>query len=53
MVHAIIAGALRQRLILLVIAVVLVGFGINAAKHLSVDAFPDVEIGRASCRERV
>jgi cobalt-zinc-cadmium resistance protein CzcA len=42
MVHAIIAGALRQRLILLVVAVVLVGFGINAAKHLSVDAFPDV-----------
>ena len=42
MVHAIIAGALRQRLILLVVAVALVGFGINAAKHLSVDAFPDV-----------
>jgi cobalt-zinc-cadmium resistance protein CzcA len=42
MVHAIIAGALRQRLILLVVAVVMVGFGINAAKHLSVDAFPDV-----------
>jgi cobalt-zinc-cadmium resistance protein CzcA len=42
MVHAIIAGALRQRLILLIVAVVLVGFGINAAKHLSVDAFPDV-----------
>jgi heavy metal efflux system protein len=42
MVHAIIAGALRQRLILLVVAVVLVGFGINAAEHLSVDAFPDV-----------
>src|SRR5882757_1412100 len=42
MVHAIIAGALRQRLILLVVAVGLVGFGINAAEHLSVDAFPDV-----------
>jgi heavy metal efflux system protein len=42
MVHAIIAGALRQRLILLVVAVAMVGFGINAAKHLSVDAFPDV-----------
>jgi cobalt-zinc-cadmium resistance protein CzcA len=42
MVHAIIAGALRQRLILVVLALVLVGFGINAAQHLSVDAFPDV-----------
>jgi cobalt-zinc-cadmium resistance protein CzcA len=42
MVHAIIAGALRQRLILVVVALVLVGFGINAAQHLSVDAFPDV-----------
>jgi len=42
MVHSIIAGALRQRLILVVVALVLVGFGINAAQHLSVDAFPDV-----------
>ena len=42
MLHSIIAGALRQRLILVVVAVVLVGFGINAAEHLSVDAFPDV-----------
>ncbi len=42
MVHAIITGALRQRLILLVVAVMMVGFGINAARHLSVDAFPDV-----------
>lgn len=42
MVHAIIAAALRQRLILVVVALVLLGFGINAAKHLSVDAFPDV-----------
>src|ERR1700722_17508406 len=42
MVHSIIAGALRQRLILVVVALVLVGFGINAARHLSVDAFPDV-----------
>ncbi len=40
MVHSIIAGALRQRLILVVVALVLVGFGINAAQHLSVDAFP-------------
>ncbi len=42
MLHAIIAGALRQRLILLVVAAVLVGFGMNAAQQLSVDAFPDV-----------
>src|SRR6201996_1806819 len=42
MVHSIIAGALRQRLILVVVALVLVGFGIQAAEHLSVDAFPDV-----------
>src|SRR6201985_3715267 len=42
MVHAIIAAALRQRLILVVVALVLVGFGIHAAQHLSVDAFPDV-----------
>src|SRR6201991_772870 len=42
MIPAIIAGALRQRLILVVVALVLVGFGINAAQHLSVDAFPDV-----------
>ncbi|MDE1177137.1 MAG: CusA/CzcA family heavy metal efflux RND transporter [Edaphobacter sp.] len=42
MLQSIIAGALRQRLILVVVALVLVGFGINAAQHLSVDAFPDV-----------
>ncbi|QHN02881.1 efflux RND transporter permease subunit [Granulicella sp. WH15] len=42
MLQSIIAGALRQRLILVVVALVLVGFGLNAAQHLSVDAFPDV-----------
>src|ERR1700712_576806 len=42
MLQSIIAGALRQRLILVVVSLVLVGFGINAAQHLSVDAFPDV-----------
>ena len=42
MLHAIIAGALRQRLILVVVSLVLLGFGVNAARHLSVDAFPDV-----------
>src|ERR1700743_2940800 len=42
MIQAIVAGALRQRLILIVVALVLVAFGIHAAEHLSVDAFPDV-----------
>lgn len=42
MLQSIIAGALRQRLIFVVVALVLVGFGVHAAQHLSVDAFPDV-----------
>src|SRR6195952_6080584 len=42
MLQSIIAGALRQRLILVVVSLVLVGFGVNAAQRLSVDAFPDV-----------
>lgn len=42
MLQRLIAGALRQRLILLIVALVLTGFGVQAAQHLSVDAFPDV-----------
>ena len=42
MLNFVIASALRHRLILVVISLVLVGFGLNAAQHLSVDAFPDV-----------
>lgn len=42
MLQSIVHGALKHRLILVVIAVALVFFGINAAQHLSVDAFPDV-----------
>src|SRR6201996_7031924 len=42
MLHSIIAGALRQRLIFVVVALLLTGFGFQAAKNLSVDAFPDV-----------
>ena len=42
MLHSIVQAALRQRLILVVVAVVLCGFGVNAARRLSVDAFPDV-----------
>jgi len=42
MLPAIVHAALKHRLILVVVSVVLCGFGINAAQHLSVDAFPDV-----------
>jgi heavy metal efflux system protein len=42
MLQSIVHGALKHRLILVVIALALVGFGVNAAQHLSVDAFPDV-----------
>ena len=42
MLRAIVEAALKQRLVVAVIAVCLVAFGINAAQHLSVDAFPDV-----------
>jgi len=42
MLERMVAGALRQRLILVVVTVMMLGFGVNAARHLSVDAFPDV-----------
>lgn len=42
MLQSIIQGALKQRLIVVVIAAVLAAFGIDAALKLSVDAFPDV-----------
>ena len=42
MLPAIVRAALNQRLVVVVIAVVLCFFGINAATKLSVDAFPDV-----------
>ncbi|TCK71878.1 efflux RND transporter permease subunit [Acidipila rosea] len=42
MLQSIVRMALKHRLILLVVAVVLLAFGFNAAGHLSVDAFPDV-----------
>src|ERR1700749_1065878 len=42
MLKSLIASALRQRLILVVVALILLAFGVNAAQHLSVDAFPDV-----------
>lgn len=37
-----IAGVLHQRLVIVVVAAIALFFGINAARHLSVDAFPDV-----------
>ena len=42
MLAGLIRGALQQRIVILVLALVLVGFGIRALRHLSVDAFPDV-----------
>ncbi|HSI44775.1 MAG TPA: CusA/CzcA family heavy metal efflux RND transporter [Methylophilus sp.] len=42
MIESLIRGALKQRLIVLVLAVALVFAGLFAVKNLSVDAFPDV-----------
>ena len=42
MIESLIRLALKQRLIVAVIAVVLLAFGINASRQISVDAFPDV-----------
>jgi len=40
--NKLIAAVLHQRLVILVFSAILLGFGLNAARHLSVDAFPDV-----------
>jgi cobalt-zinc-cadmium resistance protein CzcA len=42
MLTSLVHAALKHRLILVVVAVVLCGFGVHAAQQLSVDAFPDV-----------
>ena len=42
MIESLVRAALKQRLIVAVIATVLFFFGLNAAQKLSVDAFPDV-----------
>jgi heavy metal efflux system protein len=42
MLHSIVEAALKQRLVLVVISLVMAGFGLNAARNLSVDAFPVV-----------
>ncbi|CAL1239438.1 efflux RND transporter permease subunit [Candidatus Methylocalor cossyra] len=40
--EALIRVALQQRLVVVVVALALVGFGISAMQNLSIDAFPDV-----------
>ncbi|MBS0493161.1 MAG: efflux RND transporter permease subunit, partial [Proteobacteria bacterium] len=42
MISSMIRAALTQRLVVIVLALVLCGFGLRAAMRLSVDAFPDV-----------
>lgn len=42
MIDALVRAALTQRLVVVVLALVLLAFGLNAARRLSVDAFPDV-----------
>ena len=42
MIHRIVEFALKQRLVILVAALVLVGLGINALKNLPIEAYPDV-----------
>jgi cobalt-zinc-cadmium resistance protein CzcA len=42
MIASLIRAALTQRLVVIVLALVLCGFGLRAAMKLSVDAFPDV-----------
>jgi cobalt-zinc-cadmium resistance protein CzcA len=40
--RALISGVLHQRLIIIVVSLIGLGFGVQAARQLSVDAFPDV-----------
>ena len=42
MLALIVRASIKQRLIVVAIALILIGFGIRAAQQLSVDAFPDV-----------
>src|SRR5215472_6481897 len=42
MLSSLVRSALRQRLVVVVIAAIALGFGIDATRKLSVDAFPDV-----------
>ncbi|HZP03477.1 MAG TPA: CusA/CzcA family heavy metal efflux RND transporter [Terracidiphilus sp.] len=40
--RSLIAAVLHQRLVILVVSMILLAFGADAALHLSIDAFPDV-----------
>ena len=42
MIESLVRGALAQRLIVVVLSVVFLAFGLDAARKLSLDAFPDV-----------
>jgi cobalt-zinc-cadmium resistance protein CzcA len=42
MIHTIVEFALRQRAVILVAALVLVGLGIEAFSNLPIEAYPDV-----------
>ena len=42
MIGSLVNGALSQRLIVVVLSLILMAFGLNAARKLSLDAFPDV-----------
>lgn len=42
MLRSFVGLAIKQRLVVVVVALCLIAFGVNAARHLSVDAFPDV-----------
>ena len=42
MIQYLVRAALKQRLIVVVVAIILLFFGIQASTKLSVDAFPDV-----------
>ena len=42
MIDALVRAAITQRLIVAVLALIVFAFGLNAARKLSVDAFPDV-----------
>ncbi len=42
MITSLVRTMLEQRLVVVALTVILMGFGLDAARHLSVDAFPDV-----------
>ena len=44
MLASIVRAMLKQRLVVVVVALALCGAGLFAAKNLSVDAFPDVTL---------